>query len=79
MTSAMMMWKMSLRTMITLAMMTMHCNVVMDDGLRDSETSEDEGLGEGKAVEDKDDLGDDDAEDVTEDNDNLGNVDVADH
>ena len=43
--------------------------------------SEDEGLGEGEAVEDTDDLGDDDAEDVTEDDDNLGDadVDVADH
>ena len=43
-------------------------NVVKDDGLRDREASED-----------TDDLDDDDAEDVTEDNDNLGNVDVADH
>ena len=38
--------------------------------------SEDEGLGEGEAVEDTDDLGDDDAEDVTEDDDNLGKADV---
>ena len=55
------------------------CNVVKDDGLGDGIASEDEGLGEGGADEDTDDLGNDDAEDVTEDNDNLGNVDVADH
>ena len=36
----------------------------------------DEGLGEGKSVKDTEDLGDDDAEDVTEDDDKLGNADV---
>ena len=58
-------------------------NLVKDDSLGDGEASEDEDLSngdaseneyvvEGKAVEDTDDLGDDDAEDVTEQDDNLG-------
>ena len=48
----------------------------MDDGLGDGETSEDEGLGEGESVEDTEDLGNEDAEDVTEDDDKLGDEDV---